>query len=619
MCGISGAVWREPPDDETRARVRAMSGELAHRGPDDAGRWVGPRAEIGHRRLSVIDPTAASHQPMASADGRQIITYNGEVYNFRELRAELEGAGTRFRTTGDTEVFLEGFAGGGEGFFLKCNGMFAAGFYNPDAETLTLVRDRLGIKPLYYAEIPGGLAFASELAPLLRCGLVDTAINPAAMDAYFQYLYTPGPETIYRGIHALEPGCMLVWRGGAFRISPYWTLRYAPDPSWTLERASARLDELLADSVRLRQRSDVPLGAFLSGGIDSSSVVAAVCRDRAAPLKTFSIGFEDPQADERPYARAVAAHFQTDHTEAILKPDLADLLPRMLAHVGAPFADSSLLPMWLVSQLAREQVTVALSGDGGDELFAGYTWTHMARRVDQYRRVPAWMRRAAGGLIGRLPDRPSAQRLQRFHEDSFLAPARGFQRRLSCFTDAARGALIRPEWRGENPGRFDALYAECADLPPEDQMLFIDTRMYLPDDILTKVDRMSMAHGLEARVPLLDHRIAEFAATLPFPLKYACGQSKRVLKHLMRDRLPAAALAQRKRGFSLPVHRWMREDLEDLVRDTVLAADARCREYLNPDFVRSLQERHAAARENLGHHLWALLVFELWLRWRPRP
>jgi asparagine synthase (glutamine-hydrolysing) len=601
-----------------REIIDGMNRALAHRGPDDAGLWQGAQADLGHRRLSVIDTSSASHQPMISGDGTRIMVFNGEIYNYRELRRELEGLGRVFCTEGDTEVLLEGYCHWGVEVFRRCNGMFAVAVYDHVAESLLLVRDRLGIKPLYYVDSSSHFAFSSELAPLVRSGLTDCSVNRNALDAYFQYLYTPGTETLYNGIRSLAPGTILVHERGEIRTEPFWELRYSIDPAWTLDSAAERLDELLTDSVRLRERSDVPLGAFLSGGVDSSCVVATLCRQRTAPLKTFSIGFDDAEANELEFARAVAHRYGTDHTEAVLKPDLAALLPEIVAHFGEPFADSSALPMWLVSRLAREQVTVALSGDGGDELFGGYSWMYMNRRVAQYRRVPTPLRRAAGMLLAAAPSSPRFQRVRRFHEDSFLPALQSFQRRLTAFSVEQRRALILPDFqlRDTLPTPFlEELWRDGAAGSDDERMLYADTRMYLPGDILAKVDRMSMAHGLEARVPLLDYRIVEFAATLPFALKYHGGISKRVLKHAMRDCLPASALAQRKRGFSLPVQRWMRGALAELFCDTVLQQASQCGEYLDMTFVKTLRDDHMARRDEHGHRLWSILMFELWLRW----
>ena len=618
MCGINGAVWRGTPPAMRREIIDGMNRALAHRGPDDAGLWQGAQADLGHRRLSVIDTSSASHQPMISGDGTRIMVFNGEIYNYRELRRELEGLGRVFCTEGDTEVLLEGYCHWGAEVFRRCNGMFAVAVYDHVAESLLLVRDRLGIKPLYYVDSSSHFAFSSELAPLVRSGLADCSVNRNALDAYFQYLYTPGTETLYNGIRSLAPGTILVHERGETRTEPFWELRYSIDPAWTLDSAAERLDELLTDSVRLRERSDVPLGAFLSGGVDSSCVVATLCRQRTAPLKTFSIGFDDAEANELEFARAVAHRYGTDHTEAVLKPDLAALLPEIVAHFGEPFADSSALPMWLVSRLAREQVTVALSGDGGDELFGGYSWMHMNRRVAQYRRVPTPFRRAAGMLLAAAPSSPRFQRVRRFHEDSFLPALQSFQRRLTAFSVEQRRALILPDFQLRDTLStpfLEELWRDGAAESDDERMLYADSRMYLPGDILAKVDRMSMAHGLEARVPLLDYRIVEFAATLPFALKYHGGISKRVLKHAMRDRLPASALAQRKRGFSLPVQRWMRGALAELFCDTVLQQASQCGEYLDMTFVKTLRDDHMARRDEHGHRLWSILMFELWLRW----
>lgn len=619
MCGITGAVWRHQPPANRREIVANMTRALVHRGPDDAGYWQGRGADLGHRRLSVLDTSSASHQPMLSGGGNVAMVFNGEIYNFVELRQELEALGHTFFTSGDSEVLLEGFSAWGTGVFERCNGMFAVAFYDQTSETLILARDRLGIKPLYYADTPGHFAFASELAPLVRSGLASDDLNLSALDAYFQFLYTPGQETFYGGIRQLAPGTVLVHSQGETRFAPYWQLRYTNNTHWTLASASEQLHTLLTDSIRLQARSDVPLGAFLSGGVDSSSVVAALSAQRTAPLKTFSIGFEDEEANELDYARAVARHFNTDHTEAVLKPDLATLLPELIAHLGEPFADSSALPMWLVSRLAREQVTVVLSGDGGDELFAGYSWAHMNHRVAQYRRVPASLRRSAGSVLSLLPNAPRFNQVRRFHQDSFLDSLSSFKRRLTCFDQHQRRQLIRPEFQADDAREsryLEDLWSDGAANRDDDRMLHVDMHMYLPGDILTKVDRMSMAHGLEARVPLLDHRIVEFAATLPFALKYHRGTSKRVLKHLMRDRLPALTLAQRKRGFSLPLHRWMRNELAALFCDTVLHSNSQCREYLDTNFVSGLWDDHNARRDNHGHRLWSILIFELWLRWK---
>ncbi len=610
MCGINGVIWRNAPPDDRDTLIQQMNAALSHRGPDDAGTWQSAQVDLGHRRLSVIDTTVASHQPMQTADGEHVMVYNGEIYNYLELRATLEGLGCVFRTGGDTEVLLQGFATWGMDVFSRCNGMFAAAIYTQSTETLVLVRDRLGIKPLFFGSHRGNFVFSSEIKPMLRHELVDQTLNSEALHAYLQYLYVPAPDTIYQGIHKLRPGHCLVFRRGEWEERSYWQLNYEPDTSWTLDSAAEQLDTLLEDAVRLRQRSDVPLGAFLSGGLDSSAVVATLSQQLTQPLKTFSIGFADKDANELAYARLVADRFQTDHHEAILSPNMEEVLPSLVAHMGEPFADSSMLPMWLVSRMAREQVTVALSGDGGDELFAGYSWTHMSLRAARYGRVPRPLRAVAGALLGFLPQTPQWNRYRRFHQDSYRSPMDRFQRRLTCFDETQRTALLGTPGSAADQlsHQWEAARATC----DGDRMLHVDTHCYLPDDILTKVDRMSMAHGLEARVPLLDYRLVEFAATLPFSLKYCRGQSKRVLKQAMRSKLPPETLLQRKRGFSLPIQQWMRHDLKELFYDTVIASDALDAVSIESRAVEKLWQDHQRGRENYGHHLWSLLVLALW-------
>ncbi len=610
MCGINGVIWRRAAPENREAIIQSMNDALAHRGPDDSGTWQSAQVDLGHRRLCVIDTSEANRQPMCSADGDHVLVYNGEIYNYRELRKTLEDMGHCFRTSGDTEVLLAGFSAWGMEVFSRCNGMFAAAIYTQSTETLILARDRLGIKPLFYAWHQGTFSFSSEMGPLCQHSLSDMTSNGDALHDYLQYLYIPAPQTIYRGISKLLPGHCLVFRRGAWEEKAYWNLDYAPDVGWTMAGAAEELRHLLDDSVRLRERSDVPLGAFLSGGLDSSAVVATLSQQRNAPLKTFSIGFDAQGANELPYARAVAEHFGTEHHEAVLSPDLTEVLPELVAHMGEPFADSSMLPMWLVSRLAREEVTVALSGDGGDELFAGYTWAHMALRAGRYRQVPASIRKGVGALLGLFPHNARWNRYRRFQADSFRTPMDAFQRRLTCFDEDSRTALLGVS-RGED-STFAACWNGGGALDEGTRMLRVDTHRYLPDDILAKVDRMSMAHGLEARVPLLDHRIVEFAATLPFALKYQQGQSKRVLKQAMAGVLPPSALMQRKRGFSLPIHQWMRHDLKELFYDTVLCGDRLDGIVTEKGVVERLWHAHQTGEENYGHHLWALLVLALW-------
>jgi asparagine synthase (glutamine-hydrolysing) len=400
-------------------------------------------------------------------------------------------------------------------------------------------------------------------------------------------------------------------------LEQYWRPTFAPDPKWTLDSAAEAYRALLEDAVRLQRISDVPLGAFLSGGIDSSSVVATLAGMSAQPIKTFTIGFDDQAANEAPYARLAAKHFGADHTEEVLRPNMAEIAPQLVAHFGEPFADSSAVPTWLVSRLARQQVTVALSGDGGDELFAGYTWAHNTRRVQAYRRVPARLRSLVDTALRFAPESTFVAKLRRFSQDAWLDGRAAFRRRETCLGGDARNALYRTSLAHAVAATAVDRFAEHAEAGPsnlDEWMLYQDTVMYLPDDILTKVDRMSMAHSLEARVPLLDHRIVEFAGTLPFDLIYGNGISKRVVKHAFRNILPPELLRQRKQGFAVPIQRWFREDLRNDFVELVLGSDARCKPHLDQNAIRALFRTHTMGRENHGHALWAILMFEHWLR-----
>jgi asparagine synthase (glutamine-hydrolysing) len=614
MCGLAGIFLDDPGAVADPAQAGTMGAALAHRGPDEAGLWhEGPFA-VAHRRLRVLDLSPRGRQPMQSACGRHVLAYNGEVYNFAALREELAAGGAQFHSTCDTEVLLAALARWGEAALDRLIGMFAFAWFDRAERRLTLVRDRLGIKPLYLARLPGGVAFASELGALRAGGFLGGGPDPAALDAYFAHLYIPAPDTAYRGVTQLSPGEVVRVERGRVATRRWWTLARDIDPAWTLDSAAERYLDLLEDSVRLRRVSDVPVGAFLSGGLDSSTVVAVMAGQGGPPVRTFSIGFDDAQMNELRFAREAAGHLGTEHHEEMLHPDMVALLPRLVRHFGAPFADSSALPTWLVSQVARGSVTVALTGDGGDELFAGYAWTRMAMAVARYRRVPAPLRRALDPLWAAVPPGGRAAALGRFHRDAALPPVEAFRRRHTCLDPATRRALLAPCGAPAAPDRFRAHWEAVPGLGEGDRMLHTDTAMYLPDDVLTKVDRMSMAHALEARVPLLDHRLVEFAATVPFHLKLSGGTTKRLAKHAARRLLPPALLRQRKQGFSVPVHAWFRGALRAHFEEAVLAPGARVAACVDTRVARALFEAHVAGRARWGHALWALLVLEHHLR-----
>jgi len=444
-------------------------------------------------------------------------------------------------------------------------------------------------------------------------------MNPAALDAYFTFLYVPSPDTIFTNAYKLEPGEKLVLERGAISKQKYWKLHYRVDPSWTLSDAAEQYRDLLLDAVRLQRVSDVPIGALLSGGVDSSSIVACLSQLTSAPIRTFTVGFGNPRYDELRYARIVAKRFGTEHIETSLEPKFAEIIPELPRYFGEPFADSSALPTWLVSQVARSQVTVALAGDGGDELFAGYTWTHTTQRAERYRPLPLWMRRTVDALLQLAPRHPEVARIRRFSKDLFQSTLHVFRRKHTCFGAEMRARLFKPDTTKavltSSVDYFQRHWDAFPELTPQDKMLYHDTVMYLPDDILTKVDRMSMAQALEVRVPILDHRIVEFAASLPFNFKYRNGKSKVIVKHALNRVLPPEVVRQRKQGFALPIHDWFRNELKDHFCDAVLTADSRSQAFLNTTYAQRLFKLHIENRENYGHHLWTILMFEHWLRY----
>ena len=638
MCGIAGFLDASAASAaaEAMARVEAMTGAIAHRGPDDSGTFVDAEAGIalGHRRLSIIDLSPLGHQPMTSADGRFVITYNGEVYNFAELRAELDALGHRFRGGSDTEVMLAAFlAWGVERAVTRFVGMFAIGLWDRQARTLHLIRDRIGVKPLYWCCHRGVVLFGSELKALMAHPAWRAEIDIEAAAAFVRYSYVPTPATIFRDVHKLAPGTILTVRAGeAPRIAPYWRLRDAVDggahhPFGDEREAADELERILRDSVRGRMIADVPLGAFLSGGIDSSTVVALMQAQSNSKVRTFSIGFREPAYDEAQHAKAVAAHLGTDHTELyVTAREAIDVVPHLPEWFDEPFADSSQIPTYLVSAMTRKHVTVALSGDGGDELFAGYPRYRIVDKV--WRRLgmaPRGLRGALGAALGKIPE-PVLDRL------FALAPAQlrplnagSKVHRLSPLLSAPTVDSLHIElaaiWGDERrlvPASTGAcrLRAEpdLADTVPDpvSRMQYYDTLTYLPDDIMTKVDRCSMAVALEAREPMLDHRLVEFAWKLPPRFKFDDGQSKRLLRRVLHRYVPPELVERPKMGFSIPLASWLRGDLrpwaDDLLAPARLAADG----IFAAAEVRRLWDQHQTGAANRENVLWNVLMFQAW-------
>jgi asparagine synthase (glutamine-hydrolysing) len=618
MCGIAGIadVSGRPVD---RTLLQAMITAQAHRGPDGEAVVCRGAVGLGHRRLAIID-LSTGDQPMSSDDGRVWIVFNGEIYNFRELRRELEAAGARFRTQSDTEVILRAYEADGPACVSRLRGMFAFAILDERTRRLVLARDRVGIKPLVYSWDGRRLLFASEIKAIVEDASVARDIDPDALVEYLTYHYVPAPRTIFASVRKLPPASLLVLPldGGAPEISRYWRLRFAPDPRIAEGEWIERLGAQLSDAVRSHMVSDVPIGAFLSGGVDSSTVVALMAEASPSPIRTFSIGFDEADFDELRFARQVAARYGTDHYELVVKPAALDVLPKLAWHLDEPFADSSAIPTYYVAKITREHVTVALSGDGGDESFAGYRRyaqaMALAARMD---RSPARLARPLLRLTSRLL--PIGARGQAW---TGLFGAGSLERYARLVTHERPETLRRAlsgDWasvaeRVSALASFERLIATVGALDPVSTLQHIDIETYLPDDILAKVDRTSMAVSLESRVPLLDHRLLEFVATIPSSLKLNHGAGKYILKRAMSSRLPSEILTRRKMGFGVPLGAWFRGELRDMAHDLLLDPRTRQRGIFRPSWVEGLLHTHETGRRDCSARLWAMLCLELWMR-----
>jgi asparagine synthase (glutamine-hydrolysing) len=623
MCGIAGFADLSPPRTVSReqaaraaALLRRMCAVIRHRGPDDEGIFVGEGVGLGMRRLAIID-LAAGRQPTANEDGAVRVVFNGEIYNYRALRAELERRGHRFATASDTETIVHAYEEWGEAAFTRLRGMFAVALWDARARALVLARDRAGIKPLYYALAGGRLYFGSEIKALLATGAIEPALDPAAFDFYLSFLYTPPDRSIFRGIAKLPPGHLLRLEHGRARLERYWEVPAEEREPASEEEAVEALREALRDAVRCHLVSDVPLGAFLSGGIDSSLVVALMAEASDRPVRTFSIGFDDPQHDELAWARLVAERFGTDHHEFVVRPDALAILDDLIDHFDEPFGDSSAIPTWYVSALAREHVTVVLSGDGGDELFGGYDRYVPHPRVAAFDRwAPPGARLLAGAVWPWLPHgtrgKNFLRRVARDERGRYLDAVGYFQRdeKAALLAPELRRAIDGADAEAELARRFERFAA----LSWNAQMMLADFETYLPEDILVKVDRMSMAHSIESRVPLLDHEVVELAARLPARLKIRDGRRKDILKRAAARWLPPEILGRGKQGFAVPLGVWFRGGLTDLFSDVLRAPRTRQRGCFEPRFVERLLREHLAGRRDHTLRLWALTVFELWHR-----
>jgi len=620
VCGIAGYVGRE-----SETLLPAMLRSLAHRGPDDSGSFVAPGVGLGMTRLAIID-LESGRQPMQNEDGSLAIVFNGEIYNHRELRPALERAGHRFRTRSDTEVILHLFEERGPACVEELRGMFAFAIWSSPGRTLFLARDRLGKKPLYYWRRGEGLLFASEPKALLCHPDLPREVDPDALHHYLAFGYTPGEASIFRALRKLPPAHRALFHGGRLEAERYWSLPAAPEPIREPGEARRRIRDGLREAVRLRLESDVPLGVFLSGGIDSSAIVACMRELTAGRIATFSIGFGSaaPSFDELPYARQVAARFQTDHHEEILEPKVADLLEPIVRGFDEPFADSSAVPTYVVSQATARHVKVALSGVGGDEAFAGYPRYLGVRLSERYAALPAWLR-AAGNWAGRTLLRESDRSrnlgdwARRFANGSALPmPARylGWTR---FFGQAELEELVAPElcarFAGEVEAPQRAAYALRGHGDPVDGAFRIDLTSYLPDDLLAMADRMSMAHSLELRAPFCDHRLLETSLAIAPGLKLPGRRLKGLLKAAYADILPPEVLRHRKQGFMIPLGRWLRTDLRDAMEDLLSPASIRTRGLFQPGAVARLKQEHLEGSRSHSDRLWTLMMLELWMRY----
>jgi len=604
--------------------IAHMRDTLAHRGPDDKGAYIGPGVGLGHRRLSIIDLRPEGRQPMANEDGSVRIVFNGEIYNFKEHREWLLSRGHRFKSRTDTEVIIHLYEEMGVECLKLLRGMFAFAIWDEGKRLLFIARDRLGKKPLYYRFDECRFMFASEIKALLAHPSVGAEPDPAAINHYLAFGYVPGTQSAFKGIQKLPPAHYLTLCQGRIETHRYWRVHYLPKFEFDEREACEQIIQRLKEAVRLRMISDVPLGAFLSGGIDSSAVVAMMAQLSSKPVKTFSIGFNEPRYDERNYAREIARRFETEHYEFTVLPDTIDVLDKLVWHYDEPYADSSALPTYYLCKLAREHVTVALNGDAGDENFAGYPKYLMNAIAERARRSPAWARRTTG-LVAALgatlfsPDRMIAKKLRALKYTLETEPVFGVAQRMMNFNAQGRRMLYSIDFaatvnQGAPEEMISELYYQTDADNVVDRSLGIDLSLYLPYDLLVKVDVASMAVGLEARSPMVDHEFVEFVARLPHRFKISGLTLKAIFKKALKGLLPKNILGRPKMGFGVPLDYWFRGELRDYIRDILLSQRHLERGYFRREAVEKLVENHVTGRVNAQYSIWNLLMLELWHR-----
>jgi asparagine synthase (glutamine-hydrolysing) len=621
MCGIAGFIsTTDGPSDERLARLDAMCRSITHRGPDEQGTAIEGRAAMGMRRLSIID-LATGQQPIYNGDRSSLIVFNGEIYNYRELKKDLASRGHAFRTNSDTETVIRAYDEYGPDCLTRLRGMFAFAIWDAREQSLFLARDRVGKKPLFYTVTPQGeFVFGSELKVLLAHGGVEREIDNGALDAYLTFGYVPEELCIFKGVKKLEPGHFLQFKDGQIRTERYWDFDYSAEKlTGTEDEIAGDLLDELREAVEVRLISEVPLGAFLSGGVDSSAVVGLMSQIMDQSVKTFSIGFNEDSFDELKYARLAAEHFKTDHHEFVVTPDFVDCIDELVWHFDEPFADPSALPTYMVSKLARDHVTVVLSGDGGDELFAGYTRYVTDRDRSGLSALPQSLR---NNLIRPLSQAlPHGARGKNYLFNISLDAAGRYIDSISYFNGPRKRLLYSSEIKSKMNGSFalgEDLYRQIAGSAGSsdaiEKLLYLDSKTYLPGDILTKVDRMSMASSLEARSPLLDHKLIEYVTRIPSSLKLKGAETKYIFKRAVRDLVPPGILNREKQGFGMPVGDWINLQLKDRIIGDLSGGRFLDRGYFDPHYVGLLIDEHGRGRRDHSHALWTLWMLELWHR-----
>lgn len=624
MCGICGKISFNNSESIDARLIGRMAGLLKHRGPDDAGIYINENGTVGlgHRRLSVIDLSQAAHQPMSNEDRSVWIVYNGEIYNFQELRGILEKKGHTFCSRTDTEVIIHLYEELGTACVKELRGMFAFCLWDEKRKRMLLARDRLGQKPLNYAIKNAGLVFASEIKSILQEPAVTREVDINALDYYLAYQYVPAPETMFSGIKKLPPAHILVWENGRIKIEKYWSLDLQNKVDMPEEEIGRRLTDLLTEAIKIRLISDVPLGVFLSGGIDSSAIVGLMSRLGGPAIKTFSIGFEEQSFNELKYARKIAKIFSTEHHEYIVKPEALNILPKIIWHFNEPFADSSCIATYYLSKITRQKVTVALSGDGGDESFAGYERYVANKIADLYNLIPQGVRKNIVSLLTVLSTESTRKkdfikRFKRFAKANDFSRESRYASWMTIFDEDLKNNLYSESLKHRLQGfnfrdyLFNAYKQSHAD-NFVDATLFVDIMTYLPGDLLVKMDISSMANSLETRSPFLDHKLVEFAASLAPNLKLKGWTTKYILKKALAGILPKEILQRKKSGFGVPIGRWLRQELKNYAYDILLDEKSINRGYFEKETIKSLLDEHVEGKIDHGARIWSLLNLELW-------